>query len=70
MNYYHTYAGDVPRISVVDYNGYKFNEVIGEDRFRQKRQAVADYKRKLRLLIAECQNALACEIEFDEDIIC
>jgi hypothetical protein len=72
MDYYHTEPGELPTIEKVDYNGYKFDEVIGEDRFTQKRKALTDYREKLRKLIADCKDALkeANEnMDFETDII-
>ena len=72
MDYYHTEAGELPEISKVDYNGYKFDEVIGEDRFTQKRKALTDYRRKLRQQIEDCKEALRNAsgiMEMETDII-
>ena len=72
MHYYHTETGELPTISKVDYNGYKFDEVIGEDRFTQKRKALTDYRNKLRQQIADCKQALRDVYEgmdFETDII-
>jgi hypothetical protein len=63
MDYYHTETGELPTISKVDYQGYKFNDVIGDDRFTQKRKALVDYRNKLREQIAECKEALRDAIE-------
>ena len=69
--YYHTQTGDLPSIYSVDYNGYKFDEVVGEDRFTQKQKALTDYRSKLRQQIADCKQALrdAGECDFETDII-
>jgi hypothetical protein len=72
MHYYHTETGEIPTIARVDYGGYKFDEVIGEDRFRQKRQALIDYRNKLRKQIADCKQALrnsSENMEMDTGII-
>jgi hypothetical protein len=72
MNYYHTDEGQLPSIEKVDYNGYKFDEVIGEDRFTQKRKALTDYRKKLRQQILDCKDALKNageDMDFDEDMI-
>ena len=58
MYYYHTETGELPTIERVDYNGHKFDDVLGDDRFRQKRKAITDYRDKLRSHIAECKEAL------------
>ena len=72
MNYYHTEEGNLPTITKWDYNGYKFEEVLGcgEDRFRTKRKALVDYKAKLRQHIVDCEQALkeaSEQMEMDTD---
>lgn len=74
MNYYHTEAGELPRVIKFDYNGYKFDEVEGDDRYRGKRAALINYRRKLRAQIAECKKALNdsffnADGQIEEDII-
>ncbi len=72
MHYYHTDEGVLPSIERFDYGGYKFDDVSGDDRFRQRRKALTDYRAKLRQQIVDCTQALidAGEtMEMETDVI-
>jgi hypothetical protein len=78
MKLYHTIPfKELPRIELVDYNGYRPGEVIyseEEGRFRKKERAIEDYKKKLRETIKECQKRLdeadkIDDIDIEENMI-